>query len=65
VTDKLSIEEHLVLSATAPWVDTPELLLLHHNGRRWVCCQACCPLSTASKGSVPSSQHTSHTCVIS
>jgi hypothetical protein len=36
VTDKLAIEEHLVLSATAPWVDTPDLLLLHHNGRRYV-----------------------------
>lgn len=36
VVDKLAIEEHLVLSATAPWVDTPDLLLLHHNGRRWV-----------------------------
>jgi len=35
VSDKLSIEEHLVLKATAPWVDTPHLLLLHHNGRRW------------------------------
>jgi hypothetical protein len=36
VSDKLLIEEHLVLSATAPWVDTPDLLLLHHNGRRYV-----------------------------
>lgn len=37
VSDKVSIEEHLVLRATAPWVDTPDLLLLHHNGRRCVC----------------------------
>lgn len=40
MTDKLAIEEHLVLSATAPWVDTPDLLLLHHNGRRYVQCSA-------------------------
>jgi hypothetical protein len=38
VSDKLAIEEHLQLSATAPWVAVPGLLLLHHNGRRCVCC---------------------------
>lgn len=49
MTDKLSIEEHLVLSATAPWVDTPGLLLLHHNGRRWVL-PSLPAVSTAAKG---------------
>lgn len=36
MSDKLSVEAHLVLKSTAPWVDTPDLLLLHHNGRRCV-----------------------------
>lgn len=33
MSDKLAVEDHLVLTCTAPWVSAPALLLLHHNGR--------------------------------
>eukprot|EP00879_Flechtneria_rotunda_P015304 GHRR01015998.1.p1 GENE.GHRR01015998.1~~GHRR01015998.1.p1 ORF type:complete len:502 (+),score=120.67 GHRR01015998.1:1072-2577(+) len=33
IADRVSVEDHLVLSATADWVSIPKLLLLHHNGR--------------------------------